>query len=128
MKDKKSGVFKRKQYPNPKEGTIKDFADAQQLKILKKLLKQGAAFIVIGSENSPRAELMAALRFEMRTPVYSGVVAYDANVPYKTPFDRDVVTISINDWGNKNYIHSIKKLGAERSRTLYAAEVSFDGQ
>lgn len=76
--------------------------------------------MVFGSENSPRRELLNSIRLELKNPTSNGIMVYDANVPYKSQQDRDVIQVSVNDWGNANIIHSIKRLGAERSRTLYA--------
>lgn len=120
MVSKKKGTFKRKDYPKAKDSKLPDFASPEQLKIINRCLKNGSAFIILGSEHSPRKELLNCLRLEMKSPTSNGVMAYDANIPYTEQCARDIITISINDWGNKNIIHSIKRLGPERSRTLYA--------
>lgn len=122
MVNKKKGVFKRKEYPVAKDSKLNDIADKDQLKILKGHLKKGSAFIVLGSVHSPRKELLNAIRLEMKSPTSNGIMTYDANVPYKEQQERDIITVSINDHGNANIIHSIKRLGAERSRTLYSFE------
>lgn len=120
MNDKKKGVFKRKEYPAAKFSELPDYADIEQRKILLREVKRGSAFIVLGSKHSPRKELLACLRLEMKSPTSNGLMVYDANIPYREQQERDVITVSINDWGNSNIIHSIKRLGLERSRTLYA--------
>lgn len=120
MTNKKKGTFKRKDYPKAKDSRLPDFANDEQLKILRKLISNGSAIMVFGSEHSPRKVLLNCFRMEMVSPTSNGIMIYDANVPYKEQQERDVITISVNDWGNKNIIHSIKRLGAERSRTLYS--------
>lgn len=122
MVNKKKGVFKRKEYPVAKDSLLNDIANEDQIKIIKSHLRKGSAFVVLGSEHSPRKELLKAIRLEMRSPTSNGIMIYDAIVPYKEQQERDILTVSINDHGNANIIHSIKRLGAERSRTLYCFE------
>lgn len=120
MNNKKQGVFKRKVYPRAKESTLPEFTTIKQLAVLRTVMRNGSAIVVLGSENSPRKELLSSISKEFVSPTSNGIMVYDANVPYKNQQDRDIIVVSINDCGNSNIIHSIKKLGNERSRTLYA--------
>lgn len=116
---KREYIKKRKTFPQPTSDVLDSFTTKEQRALLRKLVKQGAAFIVLGSQNSPKAEFYKGLCQEMRQPTSNGVSCYDSRVPYKNQFDRDVITISINDWGNSNYVDSIKRLDGVRTRTLY---------
>lgn len=123
MIDKKKGVFKRKVYPTAQNSKLPDYFDKESLKVLRKCMKNGSAIILMGSEHSPRDVIRRLMGYEMVKPSTNGIMIYDANVLYKPQSNRDIITVSVNDWGNKFYCHSIKKLGPIRSRTLYAHDV-----
>lgn len=55
----------------------------------------------------------------MKLPTYNGACIYDARVQVRKAYNRDTVTITLNDYGNSNIVESIKRLGPLRSTTLY---------
>lgn len=116
---KKDYIKKRKTYPQPTSDVLDSFTNKEQRTLLRKLIKQGAAFIVLGSPLAPRQEFYKGLTQEMRQPTSNGVSCYDARIPFKNQCDREIITVSINDWGNDNYVDSIKRLDGVRTRTLY---------
>lgn len=120
MTNKNAGVFKRKKYPTAKNSKLPDYLNPEQLKILRTCMERGSAIIFLGTENSPKDVLLKLVGYEMVKPTNNGIMVYDANVPYTSQSERDIITLSVNDWGNKNYVHSIKRIGPIRSRTLYA--------
>ena len=122
MKSKK-GAFIRSPQPQKKDIDLADLIGGKEYKILKKEIKSGSAIILLGSESSPIPEYKKAIRLEMRKPTGNGVVQYDAYVPFKPQWKRPVVTVSLFDYGNKVIVHSIKRLGPIRSRTLFAANM-----
>ena len=117
---KKEHIKKRESVPKQTSELLESFANAEQLSLLRKLMKQGAAFIVLGTEGAPVAEFYKGLTQEMRKPTSNGVSCYDARVPFYNQWERDIITISINDFGNANYVDSIKRLDGVRTRTLYS--------
>lgn len=120
MKSKKD-AFIRNPQPQKKDIELCELIDGDAYKILLREIKKGSAIILLGSENSPIPEYLKAIRLEMRKPTGNGVTSYDAYVPFKPQWKRPVITVSLFDYGNKVIVHSIKRLGPVRSKTLFAA-------
>lgn len=119
IKPESKGIFKRKVIPMSESETLNGFLDDSTSDIIRGLIKQGAAFIVLGDEFSPKREFLKALGEEMRRPTSNGICCYDAVIPYKVQSDRPIITVTVTDYGNKKAIYSIKRLDGYRTRTLY---------
>ena len=119
VKPESKGVFTRKAVPMPESETLDEFLDDSTSNIIRCLIKQGAAFIVLGDEFSPKREFLKALGEEMRRPTSNGICCYDAAIPFRIQSDRPIITVTVTDYGNKKTIYSIKRLDGFRTRTLY---------
>lgn len=119
---KKKEAFKRKVQPKKKDIELSELCDEFAYPVLKKEIKAGSAVIFLGSEFSAIDQFRLATRLEMRKPTDNGICMYDAYIPFTTPCLRPIITVSLFDNGNKVRVHSIKKLGSIRSKTLYAAD------
>ena len=122
MKTKK-GAFVRTPQPQKKDIELANLISGKEYKILKREINAGSAIILLGSESSPIPEYRKAIMLEMRKPADNGVMQYDAYIPFKPQWKRPIVTVSLFDYGNKIIVHSIKRLGPVRSRTLFATNV-----
>lgn len=122
MKSKK-GAFVRKEQPQKKDIELSSLLSGVPYDILLNEIKKGSAIMLLGTENSPIPEYSKAIRLEMRKPTGNGVVCYDAYVAFKPQWKRPVVTVSLFDYGNAIIVHSIRRLGPIRSRTLYSANM-----
>ena len=124
MKSKK-GAFVRTPVKDKitKDKELSDFLTGEPYDILCSEIKKGSAIMLLGSENSPIPEYSKAIRLEMRKPTGNGIVCYDAYVAFKPQWKRPVITVSLFDYGNQIIVHSIKRLGPIRSKTLYAADM-----
>ena len=119
IKPESKGIFKRKVIPMSESETLNGFLDDSTSDIIRSLIKQGAAFIVLGDEFSPKREFLKALGEEMRRPTSNGICCYDAAIPFRVQSDRPIITVTVTDYGNKKTIYSIKRLDGFRTRTLY---------
>lgn len=122
MKSKK-GAFVRSPQPQKKDVELSQLIGGKEYDILLREIKKGTAILLMGSESSPIPKYSKAIRLEMRKPTGNGVVSYDAYVPFKPQWKRPVITVSLFDYGNKVIVHSIKRLGPIRSKTLFAANM-----
>ena len=120
MVDKSKDVIERKKIPMPLPELLPGLCNKAQVELIRKYIYRGAAFIVLGSEFAPITQMQKAIYREMTMPCSNGIMMYDSRTPFKKQYEREIVTISLNDEGNKNLVHSIKLLGAVRSKTLYA--------
>lgn len=112
-------TFERKVMPIAISENLEKFIDDETADLIRSYSLKGAAFIVLGTENSPKREFLKALGEEMRRPMNNGLCVYDASIPFKYQFNRPIVTVSLNDWGNKQTIDAVRSIGVNRLRTLY---------
>lgn len=101
---------------------LEKFTNSSQFMTIMSFVRKGAAFVVLGSDNSPRREVQKALCDAMKVPVNNGIACYDAKVAFLYAQERTVYMISVNDWGNAtgNYISRIVRLGVNVNVTVYA--------
>lgn len=119
---KKKEAFKRELQPKKKDIELAELCkDSVACNILIKEIKAGSVIILLGGEFSPIEDYRRAMRLEMRKPTDNGVCMYDAYVPFTSPAMRPIVTVSLFDNGNETIVHSIKRLGSIRSKTIYAS-------
>lgn len=120
-KKRESYVRKAKAIPLKKSGQLERLCNEEQYKLVRKLIDEGAVFIVLGSKFAPIDDFYKGLHKEMCQPAYNGACIYDSNIMYRKAWERKTVTVSLND--NNNYsqsiVDSIKQLDRYRSRTLY---------
>lgn len=116
---KKEFIKKSKEAPKEKSIVLEDFCDDEQIKIIKKLIKQGSTFICLGSDFSFTGEFYKGIMQLMYSPTYNGAACYDSHYKFRNAYDRPVITISLNDGRNKTHIDSIKRLDRYRTKTLY---------
>lgn len=95
------------------------FCTDEEFRLIKKLNKQGAIFIVLGSEHTDVQKFYRGLYQIMYQPTSNGACVYDAHYNFKHAFERPYVTISLNDPCNREHIDNIKMLDRYRSKTLY---------
>lgn len=120
-KPKKEHIKKRRVVPLKSSPILTKYVDSDVYKLIKKLIRDGSAFIVLGGEFAPTQEFYKGLCEEMYKPTSNGIACYDVAYKYRYAWDRPIVTISINDNGNKQIVDSIKRLDRVRTRTLYSA-------
>lgn len=118
-KTKKPYVKKRKTLPLEKSKILEKMCDKEQLSVIRKLIKKGCVFIVLGSEHAHVSEFYKGLMQEMYSPTSNGASVYDTYYKFKNAYDRVYITISILDPGNITVVDSIKQLRADRTKTLY---------
>ena len=112
--------FKRKDVSKtPNE--LEKLCTVKQANKLREYLKKGYAFCVAGSEFSPKHEFLLALRREMRKACGDGVTTYDASILYQHAWDRPMICVCVNDWGNKVLLESIKELVGHRWVTRFTS-------
>lgn len=125
-KRKDNHVFVRKVFPIAISENLEKFIDDETADLIRSYSLKGAAFIVLGTENSPKREFLKALGEEMRRPMNNGICVYDASIPFKHQFDRPIITVCLNDWGNKQTIDAVRSMGLNRMRTLYVRHYEED--
>ena len=123
-KSKKEHIMKRKVVPKQKSYLLDTYCDDEQHAIIRNLIEAGSTFILLGSEHAPKHEFYKGLMQEMYSPTFNGACVYDSWYKFRNAFDRPIITIALNDAGNKNIVDSIKRLNATRSRTLYSKTYS----
>ena len=121
----KQGAFKRKPVKDriTKDKELHDLLKGTPYEILKSEVDKGTAIILLGTENSPIPEYTKALRLLMRKPTSNGLTMYDAYVAFRPQWKRPIITVSLFDYGNEVIVHSIKRLGPIRSKTLYSTNI-----
>jgi hypothetical protein len=119
-KEMKSKVKRNKVAPRTKDIILQKFCNEEQLNIIKKQIKAGAVFIVLGSEFTDTDMFYKGLMQLMYAPTSNGACTYDSYVKFRYGFDRPIITISLNDRCNHNKVYSIKQLRRYKTLTLYA--------
>lgn len=123
MPAKKMGKIK-KNVTAPREKSMileDDFRlKKEELSLIKKMIKKGAVFIVLGSEYTYTKQFYKGLNQLMYAPTFNGAAIYDSHYKFANAFDRPYVTIALNDPCNTDHkIDNIKLLDRYRSKTLY---------
>lgn len=112
---------KSKTQPLTKSKLLEKYCDDEQLALIRNLVSNGCAFIILGSDHAPVREFQKGLMQEMYQPTSNSVAIYDTYYKFKYNFERDIITISLNDTSNTHtsIVDSIKRLDRYRSKTLY---------
>lgn len=118
---KMKSVKKTKTVPKEKSRILQDDfrIPMEVLNLIKKQIRRGAAFIVLGSEHTNTREFYKGIIQLMSAATYNGVAVYDSTYKFRNGFDRPIITISLNDPCNETKVDSIKLLRRYRSETLY---------
>ena len=123
MSNKKTKGFvkKSKTQPLTKSRILETMCDNEQLALIRDLVSKGSAFIILGAEHAPVREFQKGLMQVMYSPTCNGVSLYDTYYKFKYNFERDIITISLNDTSNTHIsiVDSIKRLSRYRTKTLY---------
>lgn len=112
---------KSKTQPLTKSKLLEKYCNDEQLALIRDLVSKGCAFIILGDVHAPVREFQKGLMQEMYQPTCNGVALYDTYYKFKYNFERDIITISLNDTSNTHIsiVDSIKRLDRYRSKTLY---------
>lgn len=110
-----------KTQPPTKSKILESLCNEEQLTLIRSLIAEGSAFILLGDEHTPTGDFQKGLIQEMYSPTSNGVCCYDTYYKFKDSWDRPVITVSLNDTSNTHtsIVDSIKRLNRYRSRTLY---------
>lgn len=106
------GVREKSQY-------LEEVCTEEQLEEIKKWMKKGAVFLVLGSDYTYTREFYKGLHQLMYSPVFNGAAIYDSHYKYVNAFDRPYIKIGLNDACNESRIDNIQRLDRYRSKTVY---------
>ncbi len=125
---KLSKVKKNVTSPREKSKILQDkFCNQEEFNLIKKWMKKGAVFIVLGSEYTDTELFHKGLYQIMYAPTSNGAAVYDSHYQFRKAFDRPYVVITLNDPCNLDHkIDNIKLLQRYRSKTLYTVHYEDD--
>lgn len=128
MPAKKMKASKCKKAPREKSKILEEeFLKPNELALVKKWIKKGAIFVVLGSEFTYTKKFYQGLSQLMYQPTYNGAAMYDAYYQFHDNFLRPYIAIGLNDPNNfDHHIDNIKLLDRYRSRTLYTVQYDDD--
>lgn len=107
--------FRRKEVKQKEKKTLlPTFMSEEQIELLKDYIKRGAVFTATGSVHAPKREVLRGLTQEMKSPTFNGFACYDARVAIKEATERPFIILTLNDFGNKNILHSIREVKGEK--------------